>query len=296
MHDHSQCDHHKPASYNTAFAFGVTLNLAFVVAEVIYGFSAKSLALLADAGHNLGDVFGLLMGWAATYLATLPPTARRTYGYRRSSILAPLANSAMMLIAIGAIAWEAIQRLSEPVSVPGSTVMVVAAIGILVNGGTALMFLRGKKDDLNIEGAYLHMLTDAVVAAGVVCAGIAIKVTHHAWIDPVSSLVLVVLVGLGSWKLLKRSFDLALDSVPDSVDANAVRVFLESQVGVTAVTDLHIWGMSTTEIALTAHIVIPSGGPPELASDIAHEIYHEFGIGHCTIQVDHQPAACSLAV
>jgi len=296
MHDHSHCDHHKPASYNTAFAVGVSLNAAFVVLEVGYGITTRSLSLLADAGHNVGDVLGLLMGWAAAYLATRPPTTRRTYGYRRSSILAALANSSLLLVAVGAIAWEAIQRLSDPVPVQGGVVMAVAGIGIIVNGGTALMFVRGRKDDLNIEGAYLHMLTDAIVAGGVVVAGFAIRRTHAAWIDPVSSLIILSLITIGSWKLLRRSFDLAIDAVPDAVDPAAVRAYLESRPGVEGVADLHIWGMSTTETALTAHLVMPKGSEEDFVSNLAHELIHEFGINHSTIQIDRSHGGCALSV
>jgi len=296
MHDHSNCDHHKPASYSTAFAVGVTLNAAFVIIEIAYGVMSKSLSLLADAGHNVGDVLGLLMGWGAAFLATRPATARRTYGYRRSSIMAALGNSALLLVAVGAIAWEAIQRLSEPVHVPGNIVMAVAGVGILVNGGTALMFVKGRKDDLNIEGAYLHMLTDAIVAFGVVIAGYALRQTGYWWIDPLSSLVIVALITMGSWKLLRKSFDLAIDAVPQGVDPAAVRRFLESRPGVQGVCDLHIWAMSTTETALTAHLVMPTGCQEHFAADLAHELVHEFSIEHSTIQIDPDFGSCSLAV
>lgn len=296
MHDHSHCDHHKPASYNTAFAVGVSLNLVFVIIEITYGVMTKSLSLLADAGHNVGDVLGLLMGWAAAFLATRPPTIRHTYGYRRSSILAALANSALLLIAVGAIAWEAVQRFSSPVPVSGNIVMAVAGVGILINGGTALMFVRGRKDDLNIEGAYLHMLTDAIVAFGVVIAGFAIKKTGASWIDPVSSLVIVALITIGSWNLLRKSFDLAIDGVPQGVDPTAVKHYLESQPGVEGVSDLHIWAMSTTETALTAHLVMPSGCQEDFVPDLAHELIHEFSIAHSTIQIDKDFGGCSLAV
>ncbi len=296
MHSHADCDHHKPASYSTAFAVGLTLNAAFVIVEIVCGMMSKSLSLLADAGHNVGDVLGLLMGWAAAYLATRPPTTYHTYGYRRSSILAALANSALLLVAVGAIAWEAIQRLSSPVAVPGSVVMAVAGVGILVNGGTALMFVRGRKDDLNIEGAYLHMLTDAIVAFGVVVAGWAMRLTGATWIDPLSSLVIVVLITAGSWKLLRRSFDLAIDAVPQGIDPKAIRIYLESRPGVEAVSDLHIWAMSTTETALTAHLVMPSGCEEGFVPDLAHELIHEFSIAHSTIQIDRAPGECALAV
>jgi len=296
MHDHSQCDHHKPANYNTAFAVGVSLNAIFVVLEISYGIATRSLSLLADAGHNVGDVLGLLMGWGAAFLATRPPTTRRTYGYRRSSILAALANSSLLLVAVGAIAWEAVQRLSEPVPVPGSIVMAIAGVGIVVNGGTALMFVRGRKDDLNIEGAYLHMLMDAIVAGGVVLAGLAMNLTHAAWIDPISSLAIVALIAMGSWKLLRRSFDLAIDAVPDAVDPTAVRAYLETRAGVQAVADLHIWGMSTTEIALTAHLVMPAGCNDDFVANLSHELIHEFGISHSTIQIDRDHSGCTLSV
>ncbi|MDR3690855.1 MAG: cation diffusion facilitator family transporter [Fimbriimonas sp.] len=296
MHDHSNCEHHQPANYSTAFAIGVALNATFVIVEIMYGIMARSLSLLADAGHNVGDVLGLLMGWGAAYLTTRPPTERRTYGYRRSSILAALANSSLLLVAVGAIAWEAVQRLSKPVGVPGSVVMSVAAFGILINGGTALMFVRGRKNDLNIEGAYMHMLTDAIVAFGVVLAGLAIKLTGAAWIDTASSLVIVALIAIGSWSLLRRSFDLAIDAVPSGIDPSQVRSYLVSQVGVTAVSDLHIWGMSTTEIALTAHLVMPRGCDEDFVAEIAHELSDRFGIAHSTIQVDRSTKSCVLTV
>ncbi len=296
MHDHSNCEHHKPASYNAAFAVGITLNATFVIVEIFYGAMTKSLSLLADAGHNVGDVLGLLMGWAAAYLATRPPTLRRTYGYRRSSILAALGNSTLLLVAVGAIAWEAVQRLPHPVPVEGNVVMAVAAVGILINGGTALMFVRGRKDDLNIEGAYMHMLTDAIVAFGVVVAGFIIKKTGALWIDPVSSLVIVGLITMGSWNLLRRSFDLAIDAVPQGVDPIAVRTYLESRPGVKGVSDLHIWAMSTTETALTAHLVMPQGCKEGFVADLGHELIHEFSIAHSTIQVDQDFAGCSLTV
>jgi len=267
-----------------------------VIVEIGFGVMSKSLSLLADAGHNVGDVLGLLMGWGAAFLATRPPTVRRTYGYRRSSILAALANSALLLVAVGAIAWEAIQRLSEPVHVPGGIVMAVAAVGIVVNGGTALMFVRGRKDDLNIEGAYLHMLTDAIVAFGVVIAGWSIRETGAWWIDPVSSLVIVAMITIGSWKLLRRSFDLAIDAVPQGVDPTAVRSYLESRPGVEGVSDLHIWAMSTTETALTAHLVMPAGCEDGFVPNLAHELIHEFSIAHSTIQIDRDFGGCSLAV
>ena len=297
MHDHSNCDHHKPASYGGAFAFGVLLNSGFVIGEVIFGLSSHSLSLLADAGHNLGDVLGLLMGWAAVKLCAKPATTRHTYGYRRSSILAAVGNSFLLTIGVGAVAWEAIHRFSDPVAVPGSTVMAVAFCGILVNGGTALMFMRGRKDDINREAAYSHMLVDACVAAGVVVAGFAIKATGWGWIDSTCALVVSALVAVSSWSLLRRSVDLALDAVPQNVDPEAVRAFLNRLPGVKGVTDLHIWAVSTTETALTAHLVVPEGFAEGYLADIEHEMMHEFGIAHSTIQVDASGShRCALAV
>jgi cobalt-zinc-cadmium efflux system protein len=297
MHDHTNCDHHKPASYGLAFTVGAFLNIAFVLGEVGFGVANRSLSLLADAGHNLGDVMGLLMGWMAACLATRPATARHTYGYRRSSILAALANSSLLMIGVGAVAWEAIQRLSEPVPVQGFVIMAVAGVGILVNGGTALMFLKGRKGDINIEAAYTHMLTDAIVAAGVVVAGLIMHYTGWVWMDPVTSLVLSVLVALSSWRMLRRSIDLALDAVPDGIKPEAVKTFLESLPGVQAVSDMHIWAVSTTETAMTAHLVVPKGFEPGFLAEIEHQMSHEFGIHHSTIQVDSIVGeGCSLAV
>ena len=286
MHDHSNCDHHRPASYRGAFFFGIILNLTFVIGEIAFGVANKSLSLLADAGHNFGDVLGLAMGWAAVLLAARPATPRRTYGYRRSSILAAVGNSFLLMAGVGAVGWEAIQRLSEPVPVPGGVVMGVAAVGIFVNGGTALMFLRGRKDDINREAAYAHMLTDAVVAAGVVVAGLVMRMTHLAWIDPVCGFVIALLVAISSWRLLRRSLDLAMDVVPDNIDPEQVRDYLANLRGVESVSDLHIWPISTTETALTAHLTVPSGFESGYLADVEHNILHEFGIGHCTIQVN----------
>ena len=296
MHDHAGCDHHRPASYNWAFAIGVTLNLSFVCAEGLYGAANRSLSLLADAGHNLGDVIGLLMGWIATIIATRPATERRTYGFRRSTILAAFGNSGLLLIGVGAVACEAIRRLGEPVTVPGTTVMVVAAVGILVNGGTALGFIRGRKDDLNIEGAYTHMLADAIVAFGVVVAGFAMRATGMLWIDPVTGLAIAAIVGIGSWRLLRRSVEMAIDAVPEKLSLVEVKTYLEGLSEVESVTDLHIWSLSTTEIALTAHLVVPKGVPPDFATHIADELLHRFDIRHSTIQFDRTAQPCALSV
>ncbi len=297
MHDHSHCDHHPaPVNYGLAFVIGIILNGAFVLGEVIFGLANHSLSLLADAGHNLGDVLGLVMGWAAVYLATKPATSKYTYGYRRASILAAVGNSAILLVGVGAIAWEAIQRFSEPVIVPGTVVMVVAGVGIFVNGGTALMFLAGRKGDINREAAFAHMLTDAIVAAGVVVAGFAMQMTKWAWLDSVVSLVIGVLVAASSWRLLLRSIDLAIDAVPESVDISKVRKALEGIPGVKSVADLHVWSVSSTQTALTAHLVSPNGVPPEVLESIQHDLAHEFSIDHSTIQVhSDREKGCSLA-
>lgn len=296
MHDHSNCDHHPaPASYGLAFIVGIVLNAAFVIGELVFGLANHSLSLLADAGHNLGDVLGLAMGWAAVFLATKPATSKYTYGYRRASILAAVGNSCLLLVGVGAIAWEAIQRFSEPVPVPGTVVMVVAAVGILVNGGTALMFMAGRKGDINREAAFAHMLTDAIVAAGVVVAGLAMQLTKLAWLDPAMSLIIVFLVAASSWRLLRRSLDLAIDAVPESIDLERVRKTLEEIPGVNAVVDLHIWPISSTQTALTAHLVAPHGLPSDLLESVQHDLGHEFSIDHSTIQVhaDAQ-AGCAL--
>lgn len=296
MHDHACCDHHKPASYNAAFAVGVCLNAAFIGVEVIYGVASHSLSLLADAGHNLGDALSLLLGWAAAVLATRPPTLRHTYGYRRSSILAALANAVLLLLAVGAVAWEAARRLAEPVQVQGNVVMAVAGLGILVNGGVALMFVRGKANDLNIESAYMHMLTDAAVSAAVVVAGLLIRFTGYAWLDSGLALLVSLLIAVSSWRLLRRSVDLALDAVPENVNLLDVRQFLEGLPGVAAVTDLHVWAMSTTQNALTAHLVVPGGAEDGFVGDVAHQLRHDFGILHTTLQLDRVVSAGGCAL
>lgn len=291
-HDHSHHGHghghsQGPANYNAAFAIGIALNFGFVVVEAVYGYLAHSLALMADAGHNLSDVFGLLLAWGASYLATRKPTRKFTYGLRSTSILAALANAILLLVTVGGIAWEAIQRISETQAVGASTVMIVAGIGILVNGATALLFMSGRKGDLNLRGAYLHMLSDAIVAAGVVVAAVIIIYTGYNWIDPVVSLVISAVIIWGTWGLLKDSVNLALDAVPDSVDQEKVRTYLQGQTGVSEVHDLHIWGMSTTETALTAHLLMNAGHPGDkFLKHICHHLKHDFAIHHVTLQVE----------
>ena len=290
--------HHAPANFDRAFAIGVGLNLAFVVAEAIFGLRAHSLALLADAGHNLSDVLGLALAWAASVLARREPTPRFTYGLRRFSILAAVANAGMLLIAVGAIAIEAIQRFRHPEPVASATVMIVAAIGIVINAGTALGFRRGRDADLNVRGAFLHMIGDAIASAGVVVTGLLLLITGWLWLDPAVSLVLVALITWSTWGLARQSLDLALDAVPAGIDYDAVHALLSSRDGVVEVHDLHIWGMSTTDVALTAHLVRPCGGGEDaLLAEVAAQLRTRFGIAHATIQLEQGLAvhSCELA-
>jgi cobalt-zinc-cadmium efflux system protein len=299
-HDHDHGLHgghsHAPTDFGTAFAIGIALNTGFVIAETAFGFASNSMALVADAGHNLSDVLGLVVAWTAAILSKRLPSARYTYGLRGSSILAALFNAVFLLVAVGAIGWEAILRLFKPEPVAETTVMVVAAIGIFVNGITAWLF-SGRKGDLNIRGAYLHMLADAVVSAGVVAAGLVILLTGLAWIDAVTSLVIVGVIIWGTWELLRDSVAMSLGAVPRGIDPVAVRAFLARCEGVAQVHDLHIWPMSTTEVALTCHLVLPGGAPGDCyLHDIAQRLQHEFGIAHATIQVETDPdTPCALA-
>lgn len=297
-HSHAHGHNHAPASYNSAFAVGISLNIAFIIVEVVYGLRASSLALVADAGHNLGDVLGLGLAWVAAVLATRQPTRRRTYGLRRSSILAALGNSIFLLVTIGAIAWEAVGRLRSPDVVATPTVMWVAALGIVINTATALFFMSGRKGDINIRGAFLHMVSDAAVSAGVVVAAIVIAATGWFWLDPAMSLVIVALITVGTWGLLTESLNLALDAVPVSVNAREVEEYLRTLPGVEEVHDLHIWGMSTTEVALTAHLVKPVlDDDDQLLLAVCKELRHHHGIRHATFQIErgHGPHACELA-
>jgi len=300
-HDHgSQAGHahaHAPTDFGRAFAIGTALNAGFVLLEAIYGFQANSVALLADAGHNLGDVFGLLMAWGASALVKRPPTPRFTYGYRSSTILAALGNAVLLLVATGAIAWEAVQRLGSPEPVAAATVMIVAAIGIAINGFTAWMFMAGRGDDINIKAAYAHMAADAVVAAGVVAAGLAIAVTGWRWVDPVTSLIISAVIVWGTWGLLRGSVELAMNAVPSGIDPAKVRKHLEALPGVSAIHDLHIWPMSTTEAALTCHLVMPMGAPDDtFIAKAGESIKAAFGIAHSTLQIERGDGAeCALA-
>ena len=292
-HDHD----HGTKRYDRAFALGVALNLAFVGVEAGYGLYAHSLALVADAGHNLSDVAGLLLAWGASRLALRAPSPRRTYGMRRSSILAALGNALLLLIAVGAIAWEAIRRLRDPEPVMTGAVMVVALVGIAINTATALLFARGREKDLNIRGAFLHMAADAAVSAGVVVAALAIRYTGWNWLDPAMSLLIAVVITVGTWGLLRESVNLALDAVPAGIDTAAVAAYLRTLPGVTAVHDLHIWGMSTTHVALTAHLVKPVlENDDALLVTACHELHERFGIEHATLQVERDQGAASCAL
>jgi cobalt-zinc-cadmium efflux system protein len=279
--------HHHAHDFGWAFAIGIALNLGFVAIETAYGFMANSMALLADAGHNLSDVLGLAVAWAAAILSKRPPTRRFSYGLRASSILAALANAVILLIAVAFIAYNAVFRLIIPDLVEGGTVTIVAAIGIGVNVATALMFARGRRNDLNIRGAYLHMVADALVSAGVVVAGIAIEATGWLWIDPVTSLVVVVVIVLASADMFRDSLTMALAGVPRGIDPDAVEAQLLARPGVVRIHDLHIWPMSTTEFALTAHLVMPAGFPGDaFLTGCADGVAHHFGITHTTFQIE----------
>ena len=263
------------------------LNSAFVLVEAVFGVLSGSMALLADAGHNLSDVLGLLIAWGAAVMAARPANARFTYGYKASSMLAALANAGLLLIATGAILIETIDRLFEPEPVAGQTMIVVAGVGIFINGLTALLFARGRKSDINARGAFLHMAADTLVSLGVVVAGAVILATGLWWIDPAVSLVIVVVIGVGAWGLLKDSVKMALLAVPEGIDEGEVRAYLEGLRDVTAVHDLHIWAMSSTETALTAHLVIPGGHRGDaFLHEVTHELEHRFAIGHATVQVE----------
>jgi cobalt-zinc-cadmium efflux system protein len=286
-HGHGHAHVHAPASFGRAFAIGITLNLAFVVVEAVYGFLANSMALLADAGHNLSDVLGLILAWGATVLAKRPPSRRFSYGLRGATILAALANAIILLVAVAFIVYNAVMRLIIPDLVQGETMIVVASIGIAINGITAWMFARGRKRDINLRGAYLHMLADALVSAGVVVAGLLIAFTGWLWIDPVTSLIVAALIFLATADMARESAGMALAGVPRSIDPEAVEAQLNELAGVTRVHDLHIWPMSTTETVLTAHLVVPGGHPGDAFLAQARALLQErFGIGHVTLQIE----------
>ena len=294
-HDHNHAHHghgshghsHAPADFGRAFAIGTALNLAFVAVEGAAGFLTHSMALLADAGHNLSDVLGLLIAWGGAELAKRPASRRFTYGLRGSSILAALANAVLLFVAVGAILLETIQRLQEPRDVPGMTVMLVAGAGIVINLSTALLFARGRDGDVNIRGAYLHMAVDAAVSAGVVVGGGLILFTGAEWIDPAISLIIVAVILWSSWGLFTESLTMALQAVPKGIDPETVERTLAALPGVARVHDLHIWPMSTTEAALTAHLVMPDGHPGDaFLLALQHRLAHDFRIDHTTVQIE----------
>ena len=288
-HAHS----HAPADFGRAFLFGIILNTGFVVVEAVYGWLSGSMALIADAGHNLSDVLALILAWGASIAAKKPASERFTYGYKSSTILAALANAGLLLLAIGAILFETLHRIAEPAPVAGETMVIVAGIGILINGGTALLFMRGQHD-INIRGAFLHMAADALVSLGVVVAGVAIIWTGRQWIDPAVSLGIVLVIAWGTWGLLKDSVAMSMLAVPKGISESKVRAYLSGLPGVEAVHDLHIWPMSTTETALTAHLVMPGGHPGDaFLRDLAHGLEHDHRIGHVTVQVEHTRAECA---
>jgi cobalt-zinc-cadmium efflux system protein len=302
-HEHSDGHHHgglghshAPASFGFAFAVGTALNLGFVTIEAGYGLFSGSVALLADAGHNFGDVLGLLIAWTASILGRRGPSGRYTYGLRSSSILAALLNALLLLVTLGVIAVEAVRRLLEPAPVSGTIMMIVAAIGIVINGATALLFMRGRAHDLNIRAAFSHMAADALISAGVVVAGLLVVLTGWSWIDPATSLILVAIVTVGTWGLLRDSVNMSLQAAPPGQDPTKIGSFLEGCDGVATIHDLHVWPMSTTETALTVHLVIPAGYPGDrFTATIASSLKERFGIGHATIQIETAAdAPCAL--
>lgn len=288
-HDHAHGPgghHHAPGSFGSAFALGTALNAGFVALEIFFGIAVHSAALLADAVHNLGDVFGLLIAWGSVLLARRRPTALRTYGWGRGTIMAALINAVVLLLGCGAITIEALRRFAAPQPVGGITIMWVAATGIVINGMTALMFMSGRKGDLNVRAAFMHMASDAVVSVGVVVAGLLITLTHLRWIDPATSLVLVAVIVIGTWTLLRDSVNLAMDAVPNGLDRAKVDAMLRGLPGVADVHDLHIWGLSTTEIALTAHLVQDPIHADTLVQLATAKVRERFGIGHATFQIE----------
>jgi cobalt-zinc-cadmium efflux system protein len=289
-HDHAHdADHggHQLPDSTRIFAIGVSLNVGFVLLELAFGWWTNSLALLADAGHNFGDVIGLLLAWGAAHLARRAPSRTFTYGLGSATTLAALANAVLLLVATGAIVWEASQRLMKPEPVMGAIVIGVALAGVVVNAATAMLFASGRKHDLNIRGAYLHMAADAAVSLGVAIAGVLIMLTSWLWLDPAISIVVAIVIVISTWALLRDSLQLALQAVPSGIDAEAVERYLTTLPGVTEVHDLHIWGMSTTQSALTAHLVMPGGHPGNaFFASLAHTLEERFGIHHPTVQIE----------
>ncbi|MBB1075506.1 cation transporter [Rhodoferax sp. 4810] len=297
-HGHSHAHSHAPASFNRAFAVGIALNAAFVAIEAFYGWQINSLALLADAGHNLSDVAGLVLAWGGALAGKVRPDARHTYGFKRASILAAFINALLLLVAMGSLGWEALARLQSPEPTQGWTIIAVASVGIAINTATALMFMRGRKDDLNIRGAFLHMAADALVSLGVVLGGALYLWQGWGWIDPVMSLAIAVVIVLGTWGLAKQSLHMLFDGVPEGVDTAAVRQLLLGLPGVAEVHDLHVWAMGTSDIALTAHLVVSDAvqDSGSLLGAAEHELHEHFEIRHVTLQLETPAYAAHCAL
>lgn len=286
-HSHSHSHTHKPNDFSKAYKYGITLNLIYIAIETGYGFAVNSMALIADAGHNLSDVLGLLLAWGAAVLAKTAATTNRTYGLRKTTILAALFNAIILMMAVGAITIEAIRKIIQPEPAGGETMMIVAGIGVIINAATAYLFFKGKEKDLNIKGAYMHMAADAGVSLGVVAAGLLISLTGFYLIDPIISIIIAVVITAGTWSLMKDSFQLSIDAVPEGINYSEVKKFLSSLDGVCDVHDLHIWAMSTTETALTVHLIVPEQKNEEdFPGKTSHLLLHKFGIEHCTIQIE----------
>jgi cobalt-zinc-cadmium efflux system protein len=296
-HSHDHHDHaHGVTNFGTAFAVATALNLALVVAQVVYGLAANSVALLADAGHNFGDALGLVLAWGTYLLGRAPPTERFTYGFRSASILSALTNAVLLLVATGAIAWEAILRFGKAEQTDGVTVMIVAGVAIVINGFAAWLLMAGRKNDLNIRGAFVHLAADAAVSAGVVIAGGVLLLTGWTWVDPIASLLVSAAIVWSTWGLLRESLNMSMNAVPQGINLAEVRGYLEKLPGVGSVHDLHVWAMSTTETALTAHLVCDGSRMGDtFLMDTAHELGHRFGIHHCTIQIEAGERECRLS-
>ncbi len=287
MSEHHHHHHSAPANFNNAFAIGIALNVGFVAIEAFYGWRVGSLALLADAGHNLSDVAGLLLAWVAALAAGKLPDHRHTYGWQRASILAAFANAVLLLVAMGSLLWEAGHRLQMPASTDGFTIIVVAVIGVVINGATAALFMSGSKSDMNIRGAYLHMAADALVSLGVVAAGALYLWTGWTWLDPVTSMIIALVIIAGTWSLFRQSLHLLFDGVPENVELAKVDTMLRGLPGVDDVHDLHVWAMSTTDVALTAHLVMPDGHPGDAFLErAAKDLHDQFHITHPTLQIE----------
>lgn len=281
-------DVHQPKTYGKAFAIGIGLNVVFVAIEIIYGIMANSSALLADAGHNASDVLGLVFAWTAARLATSKPKGKYTYGLRKTTILVSILNAMLLFGAVVAIGWDAFGKLQNPQPVGGTQIIIVAGIGVVINTITALLFIKGQKEDLNIRGAFLHMAADAAVSLGVVVAGVIISLTAMYWIDPLMSFIIIAVILYGTWQLFSDSVNLALDAVPKNINVEDVRKFIESKEGVESIHDLHIWAMSTTQVALTSHLIMPDGNDDDFIRELNHELDEKFNIVHTTFQIENQ--------